>query len=57
MKSRHVTVRRGRHIGWWVVGRRSNGHLFMYTWWPARSLARAVARIVGGRAWRETAAP
>ena len=48
MGRRQVTLHRGRHIGWWVEGRWPNGHLFMMTWWPARSLARAVARLVGG---------
>jgi hypothetical protein len=48
MTSRHVTLHRGRHIGWWVEGRRANGRLFMMTWWPAQGLARAVARLVGG---------
>jgi hypothetical protein len=43
-----VVVHRGRHFGWWVEGRWSNGHLFMKTWWPARPMARAVARLVGG---------
>ncbi len=48
MTSRHVTLHRGRHLGWWVEGRRANGRLFMMTWWPARGLARAIARLVGG---------
>jgi hypothetical protein len=48
MRRRRVTVHRGRHIGWWVEGRWANGRLFMMTWWPAQSLAQAVARLVGG---------
>jgi hypothetical protein len=47
---RRVIVRRGRHVGWWVEGRRSGGRLFMKTWWPTQGLARAVARLVGGAA-------
>jgi hypothetical protein len=47
---RQVIVRRGRHVGWWVEGRRSSGRLFMKTWWPTQGLARAVARLVGGAA-------
>ena len=49
MKRRQVRVKRGRHVGWWVEGRWSNGHLFMMTWWPVESWARAVARLVGPR--------
>jgi hypothetical protein len=47
MKRRQVTVHRGRHVGWWVEGRWANGHLFMMTWWPVKSWAEAVARLVG----------
>ena len=47
MSRRQVVVHRGRFLGWWVEGRRANGRLFMETWWPAQSLARAVARLVG----------
>ena len=57
MKNRHVTVRRGRHVGWWVVGRRANGGLFMYTWWPARSLAMLVARVFGGPSPQQMSSP
>ena len=46
---RQVTVRPGRHFGWWVEGRRASGSLFMKTWWPTRSLAQAVARWIGAR--------
>ena len=49
MSTRSVIVRRGRHLGWWAEGRRANGKLFMKTWWPTEGLARAVARLVGGR--------
>jgi hypothetical protein len=45
---RQVTLRRGRRFGWWVEGRSGSGRLFMKTWWPARGLANAVARMVGG---------
>ena len=48
MGGRQVVVHPGRRFGWWVEGRRANGHLFMKTWWPTQSLARAVARLVGG---------
>jgi hypothetical protein len=46
---RQVALRRGRRVGWWVEGRSASGRLFMKTWWPSRGLARAVARLVGGR--------
>ena len=48
MSGRSVAVHRGKHLGWWVEGRKANGGLFMMTWWPARSWARAVARMIGG---------
>ena len=48
MSVRNMTLHPGRHIGWWAEGRYANGHLFMKTWWPAESWARAVARLVGG---------
>jgi hypothetical protein len=50
MADRQVGIRRGRHVGWWVEGRWASGRLFMKTWWPTQGLARAVARLVGGRA-------
>jgi hypothetical protein len=49
MSDRQVVVRRGRWVGWWVEGRWPGGRLFMMTWWPTQGLARAVARLVGGR--------
>jgi hypothetical protein len=49
MAERQVEVRRGRHIGWWVDGRWASGRLFMKSWWPTEGLARAIARLVGGR--------
>jgi hypothetical protein len=49
MTSRQVIVRPGRHLGWWVEGRKTNGKLFILTWWPIEAIARAVARWVGGR--------
>jgi hypothetical protein len=45
---RRVVLSKGRHVGWWVEGRRPNGRLFMKTWWPTQGLARMVARLVGG---------
>jgi hypothetical protein len=48
VSGRKVVVRRGRHIGWWVEGRKRNGRRFMLTWWPTEGLARTVARLVGG---------
>jgi hypothetical protein len=50
MSGRRVVLRRGRRVGWWVEGRSAGGRLFMKTWWPTQGLARAVARLVGGRA-------
>jgi hypothetical protein len=50
MSDRQVVLRRGRRVGWWVEGRSAAGRLFMKTWWPTQGLARAVARLVGGRA-------
>jgi hypothetical protein len=47
--SREVIVRRGRHWGWWVEGRKESGGLFMKTWWPTEGLARTVGRWIGGR--------
>jgi hypothetical protein len=49
VSDRQVVLRRGRHVGWWVEGRSGGGRLFMKTWWPTQGLARAVARLVGGR--------
>jgi hypothetical protein len=34
MGRRKVAVHRGKHMGWWVEGRKANGGLFMMTWWP-----------------------
>ena len=50
MSTRQVSVHRGRHLGWWVEGRRANGRLFMMTWWPTQGIARTIARWFGGRA-------
>ena len=47
MNRRRVAVKRGRHHGWWVEGRKTNGRLFMMTWWPTERLAQGVARLVG----------
>jgi hypothetical protein len=49
MSGRQVTVRRGKHIGWWVDGRKARGSRFMLTWWPTEGIANAVARWFGGR--------
>jgi hypothetical protein len=49
VSDRQVVIRQRRHVGWWVEGRWANGRLFMKTWWPTQGLARAVARLVGGR--------
>ena len=57
MSGRQVVVHRGRHLGWWVEGRKANGRLFMKTWWPAEGLARAVARLVGGETDRNATSP
>jgi hypothetical protein len=45
---RKVIVHPGRYLGWWAEGRYGDGRLFMKTWWPARGMARAMARLVGG---------
>jgi hypothetical protein len=49
VSDRQVVLPRGRRVGWWVEGRSAGGRLFMKTWWPTKGLARAVARLVGGR--------
>ena len=49
MGERRVVVRRGRHFGWWVDGRKESGSRFMLTWWPTEQMANAVARWVGRR--------
>jgi hypothetical protein len=46
MSNRNATFRRGKHFGWWVIGRFSTGRLFMVTWWPTKGLADTVARWV-----------
>ena len=48
MTERQVLVRRGRHLGWWVEGRKAGGGLFILTWWPTEGLARAIASLIGG---------
>jgi hypothetical protein len=47
MKSdgQQMTIYPGRHIGWWIEGRRVSGRRFMWTWWPTRSVATIVARL------------
>jgi len=34
-------------LGWWVVGRRGSGRLFMMNWWPTQGLAQMVAHWFG----------
>jgi hypothetical protein len=46
--TRNVVLRRGKHFGWWVIGRKKSGGLFMYTWWPTQGIAQTVARWFGG---------
>ena len=41
---RPLMVHRGRHFGWWVEGRKSNGRRYMWTWWPTKGIASLVAR-------------
>jgi hypothetical protein len=48
MTTRQVVIRRGRHFGWWVEGRKASGTLFMLTWWPVEGMARTVGRWFGG---------
>jgi hypothetical protein len=55
MSPRDVVIRRGRHVGWWVEGRKANGRLFMLTWWPTHGLAQVVARWIGGSEGRSAA--
>ena len=43
MADQHLVIRRGRHFGWWIVGR-SKG-LFMMDWWPTKGLAVRVANL------------
>ena len=40
-----LSVRRGRHFGWWAEGRSRRGHRFMMTWWPTKGMALAVVRL------------
>jgi hypothetical protein len=40
-----LVIHPGRRFGWWIVGRKSNGRLYMFTWWPTKSLASFVARM------------
>ena len=35
----------GRHFGWWIDGRKSNGRRYMFTWWPTKTVASFVARM------------
>jgi hypothetical protein len=40
-----LVIRRGRRFGWWVEGRKKNGRLYMFTWWPTKAIASSVARM------------
>ncbi|MET0864987.1 MAG: hypothetical protein ABWZ98_11680 [Nakamurella sp.] len=50
MSKRQMVLRRGRHAGWWIEGRRAGGRLFMMTWWPTKGMASWVAHWFGGPA-------
>jgi hypothetical protein len=41
---RPLVVHPGRHVGWWIEGRKSNGRRYMWTWWPTKGIASLVAR-------------
>jgi len=49
MTQHDVNVRRGKHFGYWVVGRKASGGVFMYVWWPSQKMAESLARWVRGR--------
>jgi hypothetical protein len=38
-------IRRGRRFGWWIEGRKKNGRLYMFTWWPTKAMASSIARM------------
>ena len=40
-----LVIRHGRRFGWWIEGRKSNGRLYMFTWWPTKGLASLIARM------------
>ncbi len=40
-----LVIRPGRHFGWWIEGRKSNGRRYMFTWWPTNALASFGARV------------
>ena len=50
----HFTIHPGRHVGWWIDGRRANGRRFLLWWWPTRRMAdwslRMRIRVTGGQA-------
>jgi hypothetical protein len=50
----HFTIRPGRHVGWWIDGRRANGRRFLLWWCPTRRIAewalRVWLRLSGGQA-------
>jgi hypothetical protein len=52
-----MTIYPGRHIGWWIDGRRTSGRRFMWTWWPTRNIAELVARLWARLARRFADAP
>jgi hypothetical protein len=39
-----LVIHHGRHVGWWIEGRKANGHRYMWSWWPTKGLASFVAR-------------
>ena len=41
----HFTIRPGRHVGWWIDGRRSNDRRFLLWWWPTRRMAEWSLRV------------
>jgi hypothetical protein len=43
-KYQPLVIHPGRHVGWWIEGRKSNGHRYMWSWWPTKGLASFVAR-------------
>ena len=40
-----LVIRRGRRFGWWIEGRKTNGRLYMLTWWPTKGMAPLIARM------------
>jgi hypothetical protein len=40
-----LMIHPGRRFGWWIEGRKTNGRLYMFTWWPTKALASFIARM------------